>query len=546
MLELVERKELEFLPLPEGLRELLKLSEDKLGLKIGDSESRPLLDTLSNEGNELVQILSDRLLKERLPAPPAEAIIKEIEEKLPKGSGIKVATKINLKNKFTAWWMENREATLEEQIDELKSLCIDFKLSGKAPPTAIIQLCLDIVKGMNEPLKEALKDLISRLNKDPNLTIEPSLLKKIATQCKIKIAKDSEDWESFKYIIDFSQEISQKESDAEKGEPTPTPPSTSGASTKGTSLLGEEFDKEANDVIDNIFGGDTFQGPKSLGAAHRFEFANKERNKANELFDKGNYQKALVAYEEALRLYQEADSEGTDLECDFHIQSVQEGINDTKAKIDLFAKGIHGPPAIRSVERKWLKVLKKKNIEEFKKRPELIACHGIAHSRRLWKTIKRILRKYPTADAEVLIAACFLHDIGTVYFNQIRHGDISAERAKTILETIGFPEEKIDKVLRVIREHDDYTIERETIESQLLFFADTKDAFGRRGAERFISIYKTRDIPDGESPALVLKNIDKRLNGVTDPELKELLQKPYNIIKKYFIDGPSLTQKFGG
>ena len=105
---------------------------------------------------------------------------------------------------------------------------------------------------------------------------------------------------------------------------------------------------------------------------------------------------------------------------------------------------------------------------------------GFDHFQRTYKTARKLLKlaklKY---DAQVLHAACYLHDISAIY----PHQEKSAEQAMVFLGKISFPPEKIEKVRHAILEHTSEGKPRSN-EAIALHDADLLDFLGATGVTR--------------------------------------------------------------
>ncbi|MDD3375330.1 MAG: response regulator, partial [Candidatus Omnitrophica bacterium] len=177
------------------------------------------------------------------------------------------------------------------------------------------------------------------------------------------------------------------------------------------------------------------------------------------------------------------------------------------------------------------------NEKEYAKSPELRSHHGLPHSLRLWKYIKEIVHEFGfDVDGKVLAAAVFLHDIGIVYqLKETRHGQVSAREAFSYLQDLGLSFEQIRETLQAINEHDDYTLKRKSLESQLLLWADIKDALGPLGVIRYLEIYRARGIPENEIVMKVILNMQKRIDGIANAMLKRQLEPLHEFSKGFFM-----------
>ncbi len=119
---------------------------------------------------------------------------------------------------------------------------------------------------------------------------------------------------------------------------------------------------------------------------------------------------------------------------------------------------------------------------------ERIPGHGYDHTQRVLKIALKLAKNYGRCiDVEILILATLLHDIGRAYETQKKkhHALISIEVAKNILEELGYPKEKISKVIEAIEAHS-YTLgsKAKTLEAMILSDADKLDALGAVGIAR--------------------------------------------------------------
>ncbi|MFP4424340.1 MAG: HD domain-containing protein [Candidatus Woesearchaeota archaeon] len=88
------------------------------------------------------------------------------------------------------------------------------------------------------------------------------------------------------------------------------------------------------------------------------------------------------------------------------------------------------------------------------------------------KWVKHLLKKYPEADAEVVILAVWLHDIGHYPVpTEIDHAVRGEERAREFLEKFNYP--KMEKVLHCIRAHRCKDVLPNTIEAKIIACADS-------------------------------------------------------------------------
>lgn len=119
-------------------------------------------------------------------------------------------------------------------------------------------------------------------------------------------------------------------------------------------------------------------------------------------------------------------------------------------------------------------------------------AHDLNHLERVWSLARRILADHPGADALVVLAACFLHDLVNLPKN---HPDrslasaLAAEKATRALADAGFPAEKLPDVAHAIEAHSfSAGIPPRTIEARIVQDADRLDALGAIGLARMFHV----------------------------------------------------------
>ena len=116
--------------------------------------------------------------------------------------------------------------------------------------------------------------------------------------------------------------------------------------------------------------------------------------------------------------------------------------------------------------------------------------HGFDHIQRVYRLAERLAQE-EGADLEIVRAAALLHDAEGPLTGDARseHQLASAEFAREILTTEGWPNDRIEAVQHCIRAHRfrDDREQPETIEAKVLFDADKLDAIGAIGAVRAIA-----------------------------------------------------------
>ena len=115
-------------------------------------------------------------------------------------------------------------------------------------------------------------------------------------------------------------------------------------------------------------------------------------------------------------------------------------------------------------------------------------AHDTNHLHRVWRNAIGLLAHHPEADALVVLAACYLHDIVNLPKNHperhlaSRH---AARQAVRELEAAGFPPELLPGVAHAIETHSfSAGLQPATIEAKIVQDADRLDALGAVGLAR--------------------------------------------------------------
>lgn len=115
-------------------------------------------------------------------------------------------------------------------------------------------------------------------------------------------------------------------------------------------------------------------------------------------------------------------------------------------------------------------------------------AHDINHLNRVWHVARTLLADYPQADAMVVQAACYLHDLVNLPKNHPERSQASrlaARLASSQLAQAGFPADKLDSVAHAIEAHSfSASIAPTTIEAMIVQDADRLDALGAVGLAR--------------------------------------------------------------
>ena len=119
-------------------------------------------------------------------------------------------------------------------------------------------------------------------------------------------------------------------------------------------------------------------------------------------------------------------------------------------------------------------------------------AHDDAHLERVWRNAQALLAQHPEADALVVMAACYLHDLVNLPKNDPERAQAStrsAQLARHQLAWMNFPPERLDAVAHAIAAHSfSANIPAESLEAQIVQDADRLDGLGAVGLARMFYI----------------------------------------------------------
>ena len=115
-------------------------------------------------------------------------------------------------------------------------------------------------------------------------------------------------------------------------------------------------------------------------------------------------------------------------------------------------------------------------------------AHDINHLHRVWGNARRLLAEHTEADALVVLAACYLHDLVNLPKNHPERHLASRQAARlatTQLAALDFPAARLPGVAHAIETHSfSAALTPETIEAAIVQDADRLDALGAVGLAR--------------------------------------------------------------
>ena len=119
----------------------------------------------------------------------------------------------------------------------------------------------------------------------------------------------------------------------------------------------------------------------------------------------------------------------------------------------------------------------RQRIEQYAKERFGSPSGGLTHTKRVYIAAQKLSTEF---DDEILHAACYLHDINL----DKPHPNQAAIEARTFLESIQVPEDKLKAVIHAIEEHGFYG-NPDSKEGFMLFDSDQLDSMGVTGFIQF-------------------------------------------------------------
>lgn len=147
--------------------------------------------------------------------------------------------------------------------------------------------------------------------------------------------------------------------------------------------------------------------------------------------------------------------------------------------------------------------------------PEDDKAHDIAHFRRVWRTARQIMQTCP-ADALVVLAACYFHDIVNLPKNHPQRAQASAMAAQETLRILrndfpSFPSTLHEAVAHAVQAHSfSAGVTPLTPEARIVQDADRLESLGAIGLARvfYVSGALGRALFDGDDPLAEQRPLD--------------------------------------
>lgn len=161
------------------------------------------------------------------------------------------------------------------------------------------------------------------------------------------------------------------------------------------------------------------------------------------------------------------------------------------------------------------------------------SAHDLTHLDRVWANARAIAGN--DVDGEVLLAACYLHDLVNLPKDspdRARASTLAAEAAAPILRDLGFDEDRIAAAQHAIAAHSfSAGIAPETPEARALRDADRLDALGAVGIARCFAVSGAlgRPLYDAADPFAAARDLDDRRQTLDHFRVK-LLRLPADML----------------
>ncbi len=169
---------------------------------------------------------------------------------------------------------------------------------------------------------------------------------------------------------------------------------------------------------------------------------------------------------------------------------------------------------------------------------KLYACdiqsvsHRMDHIERVLVHIRKISVHFPDADQELLTIAALLHDVTSPFNRKKEHVELSMKTAREVLDEIGYPPDRAERVIGIIAEHSTERLKNgllSSVEARILFDADKIDGLGPSGIARTFALFGQRGYAPPFAVPWYRKKIEKAISHMqTDPGRTMMLERlPY-------------------
>jgi uncharacterized protein len=159
-------------------------------------------------------------------------------------------------------------------------------------------------------------------------------------------------------------------------------------------------------------------------------------------------------------------------------------------------------------------------------------AHRMDHIERVLANAQNIATHFPDTDTELLTLSVLLHDVTSPFNRKEEHVELSTNTARDILNEIGYPPEKSERVLSIIGEHSTERLKTgnlSSVEARILFDADKIDGLGPNGIARAFALFGQRGYAPPSAITWYRKKIETTLRNMkTVPGRKMVMERlPY-------------------
>ena len=159
-------------------------------------------------------------------------------------------------------------------------------------------------------------------------------------------------------------------------------------------------------------------------------------------------------------------------------------------------------------------------------------AHRMDHIERVLVNTRKIAAHFPDTDWKLLTLAALLHDVTSPFNRKEEHVELSMNTARDILNEIGYPPERMERIIAIIAEHSTERLKEgnlSSVEARILFDADKIDGLGPNGIARAFALFGQRGYAPPSAIAWYRKKIETTLRNMkTVPGRKMAMERlPY-------------------
>jgi uncharacterized protein len=144
-------------------------------------------------------------------------------------------------------------------------------------------------------------------------------------------------------------------------------------------------------------------------------------------------------------------------------------------------------------------------------------AHRMDHIERVLGNTWKIAAHFPDTDWELLTLAALLHDVTSPFNRKEEHVELSMNTARDILNEIGYPPERMERIIAIIAEHSTERLKEgnlSSVEARILFDADKIDGIGPNGIARAFALFGQRGYAPPSAITWYRKKIETTLHNM--------------------------------